>query len=297
MSRPPRHLIQAGLAVLCLGTARDVAASEVVVEWTAPPECPDQADMVDLVERALGDTSNANLTATAKVTRSAGLFRAQVLITSSAGFGQRILENPRCELLAESVALVIALSTPQYAAPRRKPAHERSDGGLAAALSAHAAAVVGPLPRLAIGAGGTLAVEGFAALRLELSGTYYAHQTSRFDEMNIGARFRLIGFGARGCRLWTLGPFELAPCLGAQFYAITGKGFGGMVSHDGGSLLWGPTLGVLGRLRLLPQLAFILAADGVVPVSRRRFVFSDVGRLHRPSAFAFQLFAGPEVRF
>ena len=107
-----RQLLQIGLTVLCLGTARDVAASEVIVEWTAPPECPDQADMVDFVERALGDATNANLTATANVTRSAGVFRAVLHITSSAGYGQRILENARCELLAESVALVIALSTP-----------------------------------------------------------------------------------------------------------------------------------------------------------------------------------------
>ena len=248
--------------------------------------------MLSSVERSLGDAADVNLTATAHVTRAAGLYRARVHITSPVGLGERILENTRCELLAESVALVIALSAPHSAGARRKPAR-----GLSPALSAHAAAVVGPLPRLALGAGGTLGVEGIAALRLDLSGTYYAHQSSTFDEMNAGARFGLLAFGVRGCRIWAIGSLELAPCLGAQFYRITGEGFGGMVSLDRGSLMWGPALGVLGRLRLLEQLALCLMVDGVVPVSRRRFVFSDVeGPLHRPSAFAFQLFVGPEVR-
>jgi len=213
------------------------------------------------------------------------------------GSGERVLENARCEFLAESVALVIALSAPQFAGARRKPARGGPDSGLAPVLSAHAAAVEGPLPRLALGVGGTLGVEGIAALRLDLSGTYYAHQSSTFEDMSIGARFGLLAFGVRGCRIWAIGSLELAPCLGAQFYRITGKGFGGMVSLDGGSLMWGPAVGVLGRLRLLERVALCLTVDGVAPLSRRRFVFSDVdGPLHRPTLFAFQLLVGPEVR-
>ena len=267
------------------------------MEWTAPAECPDRADIVDLVEHALGEDPNVNLTAIATVTRSAGAFRALLHLTSAAGHGRRILENPRCELLAESVALVIALGAPRPERPRRQAAGKRRDGGLTPALSAHAAAVVGPLPRLAIGAGGSVAVEGFATLRLELTGSYYAHQATTFDATPIGARFELIGIGARGCRLFRIGAVELAPCLGARSYVINGEGFGGMLSLDGSSLSWGPTLGVFGRLRILQRLAFYIAADGVALVSRRRFVFSDVGPLHRPGLLAFQLFAGPEVRF
>ena len=282
---------------MCLCTTRDVAASELVIEWIAPSECPDQADVVSNVERSLGGAVNVNLTAVANVTRTAGIFRARINITSSAGYGERILENTRCELLAESVALVIALSAPHFADPPPGLARDSPDGGLAPALSAHATAVAGLLPRVALGAGGTFAVEGFAALRLELGGSYYAEQSSTFDEMNIGGDFRLFGIGVRGCRIWTLGAFALAPCLGAQFYRIAGMGFGGMVSRDGGSLVWGPTLGVFGRLRLMQWLALDLSADGVAPVSRRPFVFSDVGVLHRPSALAFQLLLAPEVRF
>ena len=95
----------------------------------------------------------------------------------------------------------------------------------------------------------------------------------------------------RGCRLWSLGAFELAPCLGAQFYAITGKGFGGMDSRDGGSLLWGPTLGVFGRLRLLRPARF-LSRSG-----RRRTGRETALRVFRRGAVASPLGLGrPAVR-
>ena len=291
-----QHLLGVCVACLCLCTTQEAAASELIVEWIAPPECPNQAHVVSIVERSLGSAAKVNLTATANVTRATGTYRAEVRITSSAGSGQRILESPRCELLAESVALVIALSAPRVARPSRELARDAPSGGLEPELSLHAAALTGPLPRLAVGAGGAVAVEGFAALRLELNGTYYAHQTATFDDMNIGADLRLLGIGLRGCRIWNVGAFELAPCLGAQLYWIAGKGFGGMVSRGGDSLVWGPALGVFGRLRLLRRLALYLAADGVAPIARQRFVFPDVGVLHRPAAWAFQLFIGPEVR-
>jgi len=280
--------------MLCLATPREVSASELIIEWTAPPECPEQAEVVSNVERSLGDDARVNLTVTASVTRAQDLYRAHVHIASPAGLGERTLENARCDVLAESVAVVIALSVPPPVAGARPREHM---DGLAPALSAHAAAVTGPLPRLALGGGGTFALEGIAALRLELGATYYAHQSATFDDTEIGAHFKLLALGVRGCRVWALGAFELAPCLGAQFYRITGEGFGGKVSHSGGTLMWGPALGVLARLRVLAQLALDLTIDGVVPIARQRFVFSDVGSLHRASAFAFQFFVGPEVRF
>ena len=100
---------------------------------------------------------------------------------------------------------------------------------------------------------------------VKFSGTYYAHQSSTFEDMSIGARFGLLALGVRGCRIWVMGVFELAPCLGARFYRITGEGFGGMISLDGGLLMWGPALGALVRLRLLEQLALYLSAGRRCP--------------------------------
>jgi hypothetical protein len=238
----------------------------------------------------------ANLTATADVTQSATKFRAWVRFTSSSGFAERVLENTRCEILADSVALVIALAANASSSPRQRADDEQAHE-LALALSAHGTVVTGPLPQVAFGGGVALALEGIAALRLELSGSYYAPQSITFDQTNVGASFRLLRFGARGCGVWVIGAFDIAPCLGAQLFRIEGTGFGGQAYRSGATFMWGPALGVFSRLRLLPRFALYVAADGFVPVARQRFVYSDAGKLHRPAALGFQLFVGPEVRF
>jgi hypothetical protein len=238
----------------------------------------------------------ANLTATADVTRSATKFRARVRFTSSSGFAERVLENARCEILADSVALVIALAANASSSPRQRADDEQARE-LALAVSAHGTVVTGPLPQVAFGGGVALALEGIAALRLELSGSYYAPQSITYDQTNVGASFRLLRFGARGCGVWVMGAFDIAPCLGAQLFWIEGTGFGGQAHSSGATFMWGPALGVFSRLRLSPRFALYLAADGFVPVARQRFVYSDAGRLHRPTVLGFQLFVGPEVRF
>jgi hypothetical protein len=270
----------------------------LAVDWNAPPECPAQAELVSRVSRLLGGAVKSNLTAATDVTRAGGVYHARLRVTSAAGFGERTLENTRCEILTDSVALIIALSAAPASGQQSESTTSESGEGLDLSISAHATGVFGPLPQMARGVGGALAVEGFAALRFELSGTYYARQSTTFPQTTLGGRFDLMRFGARGCRLWSFNVFTLGPCIGAEIYYIQGSGFGGMSKSDGESLVWGPAVGVFGRLRLLKVFALYLAADGVAPVSRRRFVFSDViGPLHRPSAVAFQVFIAPEVRF
>jgi hypothetical protein len=262
-----------------------------MIEWKAPAECPSESDMLSRVERSLGDAdrAQANLSAAARVTRTSGGYRAAVRIQTRAGSGERSLENANCEILADSVALVIALSA--------SDSTPSTDRGLTLALSAHASALSGPLPSFGFGAGGALAVEGLWALRFELSGSYYAAQSLTYEQTNVGARFQLLRFGARVCRLWGVGPFDFAPCLGAQIYRIAGDGFGGMKRDNGTAYLWGPALGVFTRLRLFSVFAVVLAADATALTSRRRFIYSDLGPLHKPAALAFQLFIAPEVQF
>ena len=211
-----------------------------------------------------------------------------------------MLESKSCSSLGEDVALVIALSTSQNTG--KAPQHERSGeaalGKLALTLGAHATAVAGPMARPALGAGGTLALEGPAALRLELSGTYYAPQTVRFDDRpSDGAKLNLLRAGLRLCRLWYLGAVDLGGCVGGQFFRLAGKGFGSaVVSHSGVSILGGPSLGVFARLELVDRIALLFAADGVAQLARDSFVFGVFGLLHKPSSFALQFFLASEVR-
>lgn len=276
------------LWALC--AAQTVGASGPAIVWRAPSDCPTEADMVSRVRRSLGaDTSQTQLSAVADVTQISGVYRAAVRIQGRSGSGERVLENANCEILADSVALVIALSASGSSALEER--------GLTLALSAHATAVSGPLPKFGLGLGVGLAFEGVWALRVELSGSYYVEQSSTYDQTSIGARFQMLRFGARGCRLWSVGRFDFAPCFGAEIYRVAGEGYGGMKYSNGTAYVWGPALGVFGRLRLFSVVGLVVAADATVPVTRRRFIYSDLGPLHRPAALAFQLFIAPEVQF
>jgi hypothetical protein len=276
-------------------TTRALAqAPELSLRWQAPLGCPDQAEMETRVARALeDDTLRAKLAVMANVTETESGYRAQLSIQTDGGIGQRTLDNSRCDILADSVALVIALSANRSLGS----ASDASKKELVLAISAHASLVGGPLPRPAVGAGVGFALEGWKRLRWEINGSYYAEQTTTYTGLSIGADFRLLRVAARGCMVWSLGQLDVAPCLGAELYRIDGAGFGGMVERNGGSFVWGPELSTLVRLRVWRRLAVQLSAGATFAASRQRFTYGDLGLLHQPDALAYQLSLAPEVLF
>jgi len=246
------------------------------------------------IAHALGDdTLLENLSVIGNVTQTGAGYRAQLSIQTDGGTGQRILDNNRCDILAESVALVSALSA------NRALASSSNESGrmLVVGVSAHVSLAAGPLPQPALGAGVGFALEGWRSLRWEINGSYYAEQGATYADLSIGADFRLVRVAARGCRVWSTGRIDLAPCVGAELYRIDGAGFGGMVQRNGGSFLWGPELSILLRLRVWRQLAVQLSAGATFAVSRQRFTYGDLGLLHRPDALAYQISLAPELLF
>jgi hypothetical protein len=271
-------------------------ASPLSIEWSAPEECPDRAQLAARVSRLVGGDVLSQLSASTEVTRTERAYRASVRISGPAGVGERSLENADCDLLAESVALVIALSATSADTPlpdlRSGPTARPIFG-----ISAQASALFGPLPNPALGMGAGLSMDAKPSLRFELRGSYYLRQSATFDQSSLGARFQLVTFAARGCYAWRLRAFDLAPCIGAELYHVSAKGFGGEVSLSPAATWWGPALGLFGRWRLHEAFAIYVAADAVAPLTRRRFVFGDVGELHHPAVVAVQLLLAPELRF
>lgn len=251
--------------------------------------------MLSRVERALGDDlRTTRIRADVQVTQQRAGYQARLRIEEDGRLGERTLDHPQCDVLADSVALVIALS--QRAAGHDVD-HDSAPAQLALAFSAHASAALGPLPKLALGAGASVALELPAIWRFELSGSYYVVQSASYPGLDIGADFRLFRVAARGCKAWRLGSLDLGPCLGVAWYRVAAAGFGGMQQQQGGANVWGPELSALARLRLTPRLYLQLSAAAALAVSRQRFTFSDLGLLHRPAAFACQLLVAPEVLF
>lgn len=246
--------------------------------------------MLKRVAAVVGDDAlPADLRVTGDVTQTETGYRAQLRIQAGGNTGLRTLDHSQCDILADSTALVIALSANRTEAPARAQ--------LLLSVAPHASIVHGVLPRPAFGAGVGVAVEGWASLRWELNGSYYAGQTATYEGLSIGADFRLLRVAARGCRVWSLGRGDLAPCIGAELYRIEGAGFGGQVQRNGGAFVWGPALSVLLRLRIWRSLNVQLSAGANIAVSRQRFIYGDLGLLHRPDALAYQVLLAPEVLF
>lgn len=279
------------LLSVCALPPRHASASDLRLEWSAPPECPSRSELLarlaELTDHALQSTSTVEV----GVTRRATTYRAHIVVLGPSGFGERSLENPRCDVLADSIALLLALSLPNRAAVA-----PQVSASLGASLEGRV--LVGALPLPAAGAGAAIFVDDVSSLRFELHGAYYLPQSTSFDGMEtLGARFKLLTFGACVCRIWSFAGLALGPCLGAEVHWMKGSGAGGMPSLSGSTSWWGPSLRLLGRVRIVEALGIRLVVEGMLPMSRPRFVFQDVGELHRVSEIALQALLGPEVRF
>jgi hypothetical protein len=232
----------------------------------------------------------SNLSAITDVTRTADGYRARMRTSSPKGSGERVLEDARCDVLADSVAVVIALTvaTPQ---DQLRPGEAAR---LRVAISAHVSVLFGTLPKPAVGLGGAIALEA-PSLRFELRGAFQLPQTT-FADAELGAQFSAVSFAARVCWMSSIGAFELGPCIGADVQYVSASAFGGD-TLTGHATSWAPALGVFGRVRLAQAFGIVVVAEGAVPTSRRHFVFTDAPPLHRASVVSGLLLIAPEVQF
>jgi hypothetical protein len=268
---------------------RTARAADLRIDWSAPAECSSGNDLKARIVDLMGGAVHSDLRAIIEVTHDDSSYRAHVVMRGPSGYFERWLEDARCDVLRDSVALLIAVSLPGRVTPN-------TPSGLSLALSPEGRIASGSLPLVAAGFGGSIAIEPLASLRLAVHGAYFLPQSTTFDQTTIGAKFRSFAFGAGICRLWYIGPFAAGPCVGVAFHHLSASGFGGMTQLPGSASWWAPSLGLFGRAQLLPAFGINMSVEAMVPVSRPHFVFSDFGELHRVSAVAMQVSLGPEVR-
>ena len=269
--------------------AQPAQAKPWQVDWTAPPECASPRDFRQRVLSLSGAAPSASFAATIHITRSGDSYRAEARVRGPSGSGARQLEDARCDVLVDKLAVLIALSIPSAAPP--------DTGAPAWLLWPEAQLAAGTLPLAAAGVGAALAVEGLGPLRVELHGAYYFPQSTTFERLTLRGDFRLFTVGACVCRLWSFEILQWGPCVGAEVHHVNASGSGGAIERPGSTSWWGPALRLFARAQLLPVLGISIAVEGVVPMTRPQFVFSDVGVLHRVGAVTLQASVGPEVRF
>ncbi|HEY1536837.1 MAG TPA: hypothetical protein VGF76_22600, partial [Polyangiaceae bacterium] len=108
-------LVAIGALFVAGVAAAEATPARVSLHWTAPDECPDDAQLVHQIEALLGqsllEAGEQTLTVRATAQGDAGRgYAAKVSFTGAQGTEERYLEHPSCENLVQALALVIALA-------------------------------------------------------------------------------------------------------------------------------------------------------------------------------------------
>jgi hypothetical protein len=286
------------------------------------------------LDRSVGAPSDPSVRADVTIEQREGSWRAQLELVVDGTGGTRELHGESCDTLASAVAFVVAstidpnvtLRETNFAtlpnayelwlarqSPRlRDPLPLRVDASmmthttrlappsrsprLRVAIGASAVLAVGPLPGVAGGILGTLALL-HRRFRVELGTTFLPAKTARFDaQPDAGGELRLVAADLRACPRWQWQSLGLDACAGLEAGVLHGRGFG----IDEPATTRQPWLAaMLGpRLSYAPirWLAIGLGAELLVPIVRPTFGVDNVGRLHRPLPAGFLGTLGLEGR-
>jgi hypothetical protein len=318
----------AAVATLCVpdratADASDVApvslatlATLATIRWSAPKTCPSE----DAVRQRVVELSapGAAVDADVVVTEVEGGFRGVLRLRAGSSRGERLLEETSCARLAESAAVVLAMSatTPERD-PAPVPASDPSPPTPARVvplapsppfprspivrIRAQASFDVGTLPAPAVGGGLALAFAPGERVAFGLSASLWADRSASVATLpglpRQGATFGLLTADATGCYRFHRASFELSPCAVVELGRITATGFGASHPSDA-SALW-LALGVGATLRWETTRRFALAAelDGLVPTQGQSFVITPKGSVYTLASAAARFYFGPEVRF
>lgn len=228
-------LLEVALVGVLVGPAPDAGAVGAVdavgapleLQWEAPESCPDEAALLQMVERYLGTPLSAVTLAAApfiqaKVSEAEdGRFTLDLVLTSSSGTTERHIDNPACAVLAKATALAAAVavevavaereelerlearSEPKIVEPQPPPPAEpepepRPPNRFVVAVAAHGMGEFGVLPR---GGGGGMLRVAIVAGRWHAAarGEFLTGPPATLEGTDAVGRFLTWTAGAEGC--------------------------------------------------------------------------------------------------
>jgi hypothetical protein len=308
--------------------AREAAAEDLHLSWSAPEGCPSEHQVREAALRAAStETPRDALDAQALVDR--GERWTVTIRMKRAGLvaAERHLEATSCGALADATSVILAMA---LVPPRRDDAQgaepplpdaipaSPARPGLAAA-EAEAERTVSSVPArgppargfaasASLATDGTTlpspAVGGRAGLawtpsraRVEIAGAYFSDQSKTTGTSEAGARLTLVAAGARGCWAVAQGDVELSPCAGADVQVVQARGYGAASNYDASAAWIAAAGGALVRVPVTGWLALRGDVDAIGPLSRPRFVVEGEGAVHRPASFGVRAGIGAELLF
>lgn len=324
-----------GSAVWATASLASAQGPRAVVEiaWSAPPDCPTEAALLAETRAALRDSTapGHSVAARGAVRRTGDRWHVDLAVKSDQGAGERSFDADSCTELTSAVALIVALAVDPTAAPPPPaiaviPASAAAEVPKPSPPAAPAPSVAAvDMPRLAVGAAGSLDVGSlpspgagaavslavlYRRLRVEARGHVFGGQRI-IDPASPaqGVDVSLAALGGRGCfavlATDSVGDRGLAvsPCLGLQGMRSGGAGFSAQATSLSNAAAWlDATPGLLGTWNLARSFAVRLDLEGLVPLSRPRFVVvapegQVAGVLHRPASLGGRVDLGAELRF
>jgi hypothetical protein len=296
-------------AAFVFGSAGSSADPRADVAWRAPAVCPQEDSVRALIATWLGQSAGeldlGSVRVDATVSQQDAGFSLDLVLESPAGSAREHLSARRCETLAKTVALKVALAVdpvtalasvepePRSAkAPARPPPPAVSGG-----VRAVGGIALGLLP------GVTAATLLVGSLRLgdfrfELGGGYWFPRSVTYDGLpTVGANLRMFGAVARVCPTASIGRVEVPLCAGVEAGIVRATGFGVPERRTSDRPWVALTLGPGLAVPLFGGWYFWAEADAGFGVVIPSFRVRNLPRLYQPENGAAEAWAGLEVRF
>jgi hypothetical protein len=296
------------------------------IEWNAPADCPSADAVRSAIRRYLSagqSSSDVHVNATASVARASGGWRVGITTEIEGAKSRKAFVDASCESVADAFALMVALtvnpekvaayrakveaipppvSAPQPerarpAAPPPTPLPERSTFATAAVLGA---ADFGTIPETSLGAG---IAAGYVLRWLHVEAVAIVepfHSVQMGNLAGVGARFRTLRVGMRGCLAWSIAWFEMGPCAGEEIIWMVGRGFGPTDTFDTfeEGRTWAELVGgTVARAALVGGMGLRLEALAQIPMHHQEFLILPYGVIHRIPTLTGRLALGLDVRF
>jgi hypothetical protein len=318
-----------GFAGLLWSGPNESQAAELT--WVAPPECDNEVDVREQVERLIGrELESVDGMAFAVEVRQepSGTWILSLKTRVGDEQGVRELTAKSCSEVAEAGAVVIAMAVqgesesvqpsepfepepaeaakPEVPAPVVTTPVSRQEGPLKHAtanttdrgpevrLALGGALEVGALP--APGPGGELeAALSIGRFRgIALAALYAPRTLERAD--GSGGTFEFALAGVLGCYQHPIGAWLALGCAGYELGRLEGKG-SGVEPPRTGSFWWQAGRGEVGLVAPLSETFALQARGGLaVALTRRDFVVDGGALLYRPADLVGRAFLGLEVR-
>jgi hypothetical protein len=275
------------------------------VEWQAPAECGDGSALRARIGKYVDHAIPSRRLALVVVERDGDAYRAEVRILLRGGeVAARTVQAPDCTAVVDAVALVVGMaaeSAPPPAPPAPPPAPRPALAAAASpeapaarhlALRARTAGDAGAMPGggLGVDAGVVVATGRLAGVAsFDVFPRRFAAAPGTTD---VGADIGLVGGSVEGCV--RAGPPWL--CAGGAMARMSGRGIGVVGSHSASRIWSAVQVGVAADLPLRHGLRLTGEVDGLVALTRPRFVLDDGTLLYQPAAVGVRVLAGLEVR-